>query len=109
MSLITVTPKFDAFVKFCSEQDPTNAIYHLGGYDQCAIGAFTTAVEGRFVDDAFEVAYEIVDELEVVSKNLGEQFIQKVGNGAKHPDIATYGGMDQWLHQFQHKVVEAAQ
>lgn len=115
MSLISVTPKFDAFVKFCSEQDPAKVINHLGGYDMCAIGEFTPTYNELFSnDEEFDeescvVMYDIQDEIDVVSSGFSVVFNDKIGNGAKHLDIATYGGISSWLNTLQHQIHEAAQ
>lgn len=111
MSFITVTPKFDAFVKFCSEQDPEAKIDHFT-YDTCAIGEFTPTYNELYPDDLKSptgVVHQIIDELSVVKPELSDNFGNKLGYALGRPDIATYGGMSQWLHQFQHTVIEAAQ
>lgn len=114
MSLISVTPKFDAFVKFCSEQPSDKKIDHRGGYDMCAIGEFTPTFNELFNDEEFDeescvVMYDIQDEIDGVDGGFSLEFNDKIGNGLQHPDIATYGGLSQWLLQFQHRINEAAQ
>lgn len=113
MSLISVTPKLDAFAKFCSDKAPDTTINHSDGWDFCAIGEFKSSYNDTFVEEqtafASSVAIAISDEITAVSDDLGYQFLDKIGNASGYSDIATYGGLSQWLNQFQHKVIEAAQ
>lgn len=111
MSLISVTPKFDAFVKFCSEQDPTTAIRH-NIYDTCAIGDFTPTFNELFPDDRdspCNVMYQMVDELRTISDGMSDTFRIEIGNASNHGPLRNYGGMFKWLSQMQHQVHEAAQ
>lgn len=114
MSLISVTPKLDAFTKFCSEQDPVREINHKDGWDFCAIGEFTPEYNAQFPSDngsvqPYWVGICIETELESVSGELGEHFINTLGNGREYSELETYGGLTEWLHQMQHQAHEAAQ
>lgn len=111
MSLISVTPKFDAFVKFCSEQDPETKINHFT-YDTCAISEFAPTYNEMYPEDPKSptgVVYQMLDELAVVNPELSDNFGDKLGYALGDTSIDTYGGLSQWLNQLHHKVTEAAQ
>lgn len=107
MSTASVTPMFDVFVKFCSEQPPAKRIDHTEGYTECAIGDFTRHINTGA--SPYMVLIEIKDDLEIISPDLAEDFHVKIGDGSNDRSIATYGGLTTWLLQFQHSVHEAAQ
>lgn len=110
---LSVTPKLDAFVKFCSEQDPVRKIDHTNGWNACAVGEFTPGYNAQFPDQTvfgpFWLSLALRDEIEDVSPDLADQFIDILGDGDTCDEIQTFGGMTDWLHQIQHQIHEAAQ
>lgn len=105
MSLISVTPKMDSFVKFCSEQDGGRRINHFT-YDTCAIGDLMEA-NGECRDGAYRWFHGMLYEVKSVSKELGAIFHDHIGSG--HPELSTYAGMNQYLTKFQHDLKAVAQ
>lgn len=107
MSTTSVTPMFDDFVKFCSEQPSDIRIIHSEAYDECAIGEFKRHIESG--ESAYTVMTKIKSDLSPISKDLAEVFHDTIGNANGNRSIATYGGLTKWLLQFQHDVNRAAQ
>lgn len=100
-----ITPIFDEFLKFCSEQNPETEIDHETFYT-CALGEFSRSKDVS----ADEVLRDIRSEIRIAAgEDLSQEFYMTIGNAEDDHDLSTYGGLTDWLNRFHRRVVAAAQ